>query len=84
MAGCAGSNVSINTANYDAPDVPSWVYVEAKRIVKMPKGDLQVKAVKELIVKLRRSELRKNDTIKTLIANQETIIRHLRKRGTKP
>jgi len=82
MAGsCETSSAYSEAYRVELADLPPSVYVEAKRLTAIPDGAISKGEVKKLIVKLRRSELRKVSALNGAIRHHNRAKSYLAKRG---
>lgn len=82
MAGsCETSSAYTEAFRVEIADLPPNVYAEAVSLTALPKGSLSVGQVKRLVVKLRRSELRKHKALNAAVRHHSKTKRYLAKRG---
>lgn len=78
------SYADVDLSSVRIADLPASVQAEAHRgAVVLPNGELDVPKAKALIVKLRRSELRKQRQLVVAISAHAKQKNYLRKRGKK-
>ena len=80
-ASCETYSASSEAFRVEIADLPPSVYAEAIRITAIPDGEMKLGETKKLIVKLRRSELRKSAALKSAVRYHSRLKAHLRKRG---
>lgn len=78
---CTTSSAYSEGLNVSIADMPASVYAEASRLTVLPDGEQKLDGVKKLIVKLRRSELRKHAALKAAVRYHKNLKARLSKRG---